>query len=130
MALTKCKECGNDVSQKATQCPKCGSPVKKKTSIITWIFAIFLGLWFIGFISGQSTSSTPTPAAKYEPSPKEKALAATELEFSWGKTGFGSIMEANFTIKNNSDYNIKDIEIECEHTAKSEIGRASCRERV
>lgn len=28
MALIKCVECGNDISDKATSCPKCGAPVK------------------------------------------------------------------------------------------------------
>ena len=28
MALTKCPECGNEVSTKAKACPGCGAPVK------------------------------------------------------------------------------------------------------
>lgn len=58
MALVKCKECGQEVSQKATSCPKCGAPIKKKTSLFTWIVAIVLGVWFIGFLSKQGTSPT------------------------------------------------------------------------
>lgn len=27
MALIKCSECGNEVSDKAASCPKCGNPV-------------------------------------------------------------------------------------------------------
>lgn len=27
MALSKCEECGNDVSDKAAACPKCGAPI-------------------------------------------------------------------------------------------------------
>jgi len=42
-----------------------------------------------------------------------------ELDFSWRKEGFGSIMEADFTIVNNSEEDIKDIEIQCNHYAKS-----------
>jgi uncharacterized membrane protein YvbJ len=30
MALIKCTECGNDVSDKATSCPKCGNPIITK----------------------------------------------------------------------------------------------------
>ena len=60
MALVKCKECGQKVSQKAGSCPKCGAPIKKKTSLFTWIVAIFLGLWLIGFISTQGNSPTGT----------------------------------------------------------------------
>jgi len=40
MALVKCKECGQEVSQKAGSCPKCGAPIEKKTSLLTWIVAI------------------------------------------------------------------------------------------
>ncbi|PCQ44939.1 zinc-ribbon domain-containing protein [Citrobacter freundii] len=31
MALIKCKECGEQVSDKAASCPKCGAPIAKKT---------------------------------------------------------------------------------------------------
>ena len=30
MALFKCKECGHDVSDKASVCPNCGCPVTEK----------------------------------------------------------------------------------------------------
>ena len=41
------------------------------------------------------------------------------IDFTWNKTGFDSVMEATFVIKNNSDRNVKDITIECTHSAKS-----------
>jgi hypothetical protein len=31
MALTKCSECGKDVSENATACPFCGNPIKTDT---------------------------------------------------------------------------------------------------
>lgn len=33
MALVKCKECGTDVSTKATACPKCGAKMQAGTSV-------------------------------------------------------------------------------------------------
>ncbi len=66
MALVKCKECGQEVSQKAGSCPKCGAPIKKKTSLFTWIVAIFAGLWLIGYIGSlgnNSSSGTSVPGA-------------------------------------------------------------------
>lgn len=30
MALIKCHECGNDISDKASACPKCGNPIASK----------------------------------------------------------------------------------------------------
>lgn len=120
MALTKCKECGEEISQKAEKCPKCGAPAKKKTSIFTWIVTIFIAIWAIGYFSGDpgSTSSKSTSAAR-APSPKQVAMDNVELDFTWGKTGFDNMMEANFTVINNSQYEIKDIEITCTHYAKS-----------
>ena len=33
MALIKCNECNNEVSDKATSCPKCGAPIASNESI-------------------------------------------------------------------------------------------------
>ena len=30
MAMINCKECGQEVSNKAAACPNCGAPIKKK----------------------------------------------------------------------------------------------------
>ncbi|MGI8961550.1 MAG: hypothetical protein ACR2IV_17670 [Bryobacteraceae bacterium] len=52
--------------------------------------------------------------------PSEQAMQTTKLEaFSWYKEGFGSIMMANFTIRNDGDLMVKDLEIECTHSAPS-----------
>lgn len=53
---------------------------------------------------------------------QRKADAVKDLEiidFQWGKEGFGSIMEASFTIRNSGATDVKDIEIECTHFAPS-----------
>lgn len=50
MALIKCGECGDVMSNKADKCPKCGAPAKKKTSLFTWIVAILFSLWFFPYI--------------------------------------------------------------------------------
>ena len=36
MSMAKCKECGAEISTKATACPKCGAKVPKRTSMFTW----------------------------------------------------------------------------------------------
>jgi len=51
MAMKKCKECGNEVSTKATSCPKCGAVLKKKIGCLTVILAI-VGLFVIIGIFG------------------------------------------------------------------------------
>lgn len=131
MALTKCKECGEEISKKAEKCPKCGAPAKKKTSLFTWLVTIVLAIGAVGYFSGNSgpgpssgasTSGSPPSSgasSKRKPSSKEVALKNVTLDFSWSKTGFDSVMEADFKITNNSRYQIKDIEISCVHFAKS-----------
>lgn len=37
MALTKCKDCGREISDTARACPHCGAPPPKKTSLFTWV---------------------------------------------------------------------------------------------
>lgn len=67
------------------------------------------------------SSSTSTTSAVSTPSesPKEAALRQAKIDFSWGKGGFGSVMEVDFTIQNPSNYTIKDIEVTCTHFANS-----------
>ena len=49
MALTKCRECGEQVSNKAGTCPKCGCPTKgKNKSAMRLLF--FLILSALGFL--------------------------------------------------------------------------------
>ena len=52
-------------------------------------------------------------------SPEDKALENVILKSTWDKTGFGSVMLANFEITNSSFYVIKDIEVTCILYAKS-----------
>lgn len=44
MAMTKCKECGADISTKAEACPKCGARQPRPTSGCAWLVAIFVAL--------------------------------------------------------------------------------------
>ncbi len=76
---------------------------------------------FIGIISNNkpsSVSSTSNP--KPEPiDAKELLMKEVKLKYSWSKSGFGSIMSANFTLKNPTGIAFKDFEITCKHTAPS-----------
>lgn len=67
--MTKCKDCGHDVSKKAETCPNCGAPLKKKNDIgcLGTIAVLFLVGSIIvllqdmsGSGSGSSSSYTPT----------------------------------------------------------------------
>jgi hypothetical protein len=117
MALTKCKECGGEVSTRAAKCPHCGSPAKKKTSIFTWLVVVLLLFWGIGYMSHDS--SEINTAAGGSAQPDQKLSDLVKLEYEWQKVGFNNVMEADFTIQNDNEVAIKDIEIECTHFAKS-----------
>lgn len=120
MALTKCKECGEAISKKAEKCPKCGAPAKKKTSLFTWLVTIIIFMSAVGYFTGNTDRDTSRSfGSNNSPSQKEIAARNIEAEFTWHKVGFGNVMEADFTITNNSNYQIKDIEIRCTHSAKS-----------
>lgn len=46
MALTNCKECDREVSNKATKCPHCGARLRKPRrgvfgTIVKWLFILF-----------------------------------------------------------------------------------------
>jgi len=59
--------------------------------------------------------------AKFEAEDQLKnPLTYVKLEnFSWEKSGFGSVMVANFTLKNELPYAVKDITVACRLTAPS-----------
>lgn len=126
--LVPCRSCRAPISKKAAACPHCGALAKKKTSVVTWIVAIIAGLWLIGFIANLSnspgggspsvagTSAAPAPRL----SPLEQAKASTELvDFDWRKKAGGSLMQADFTIRNSGTVAVKDIEIQCTHVGPS-----------
>lgn len=49
MALENCKECGHPISKSASACPSCGAKIKR-TTLLTKIFAVFIGLVALGMI--------------------------------------------------------------------------------
>jgi len=63
MALTKCKDCGNEVSKKAISCPKCGSPLKskKKTSSFTILVLVLFGSSWLYSTVNDTVKSSPPP---------------------------------------------------------------------
>lgn len=123
MALKKCKECGKEVSTKADSCPNCGAKLKQHIGCLQSIFYIFLALMFIGYLASKEDYSSPsssyTKSSYSKPDTKKAIMSLLSLDFSWGKKGFDNIMSANFTIKNMSDSDIKDIEITCSHYSNS-----------
>jgi hypothetical protein len=68
-------------------------------------------------LTAQSQAPQPVdPRAEVRRNP-ERYLEISK--FSWSKEGFGSVMVAEFSIKNTSDYDLKDISIKCRHSGPS-----------
>lgn len=78
MALVKCKECGEEVSNKAKSCPKCGAKAPKKTSLLTWLVLILIILGV--YVSGQSTDRTTKPSAKVSSLEKNETIKSEKVK--------------------------------------------------
>lgn len=65
MALLKCKECGQDISNKATKCPNCGFS-RERTSLLIKIVTIFIVMIAVSLIytafKSKSIPSDVTPS--------------------------------------------------------------------
>jgi RNA polymerase subunit RPABC4/transcription elongation factor Spt4 len=74
MALTKCKECGHDVSKQAKTCPNCGAPMRKKRSIVRWALLLLLIVIFVEYGTGRHTDHPKlTSASTVKRQPAELA---------------------------------------------------------
>ena len=82
MALTKCKDCGREISKKAKACPYCGRPVKKRSKFLTGCLLIIVGLSIIGFI--VTIFSEQKPASVNHP-PTTEIKPPAELTSTVGK---------------------------------------------
>lgn len=60
MALTKCSECGKEVSNKAKSCPNCGAPLnskeKKKGSLLKKVIGVFIAIVGVLILIGSCSS--------------------------------------------------------------------------
>ena len=87
MALTKCKECGAEISTKANKCPKCGAKTPKRTSLVTWLVLLFIVFTTYSWmkspspsvVNNKNTSASSGTAGKET---AEKASKASESP-SW-----------------------------------------------
>ena len=68
MALTNCKECNAEISDKAFDCPKCGAKLRKLQrtffgKIIKYSFIGFNILMLLWFITGMSSAAESVNSA-------------------------------------------------------------------
>lgn len=81
--------------------------------VLRGLLAIFLLAGVIALIRSNNTDVSSSV------DPKSVAMQNTKLDFEWSKGGFGSVMLANFTVTNKSDYQFKDFTVKCIHSAAS-----------
>ncbi len=72
MAISKCKECGKEISSKATSCPHCGAKITK-TSVVTWAV---LGLIVVAVLPAMCTSDADKAAITAQRLADDKASQA------------------------------------------------------
>ena len=84
MAIGVCRECGNKVSSEADVCPRCGAPCpyrEKRTAVVVWIGAVFLGLSILAMCAPQNGRPVQPTASDLPPqSPRPKTGAEIEAE--------------------------------------------------
>lgn len=125
MSLIACKECHNQISSGSRVCPHCGKQIGLSTGggcLIIIVACVVFGAIHqttrsvpdssVSAPSQNTSSSSASAVAKYT------ALLGMKLNFTWA-SHIGEPMVANFTIQNNSDYPVKDLEITCRHYGSS-----------
>ena len=73
--------------------------------------------------TGQISRAAQTAAEQLAMrSPQDFASAETKLvDFTWEKGGFGTVMMANFTVRNDSPVDVADLKIHCDHYAANGV---------
>ncbi|MFK5895068.1 MAG: zinc ribbon domain-containing protein [Pseudomonadota bacterium] len=127
MAMTKCDECGVDVSTKAESCPKCGAPIspkknvvvktKKKTSVVTWLVTILIAIGVISSIASESKEEKRIKQdrqnvakitkihkenAKYFETHSKEVLASIEKEMKASNFGNASAITGKYLLTKDS----------------------------
>lgn len=85
MAVTTCRDCSGNVSDRAAACPHCGAPVEKPPGVWSGIIALLklgvgglvLWFWWSVFIA-EPTPLTPEEEARRQAEMAERAAAAGE----------------------------------------------------
>lgn len=108
MAMIKCKECGNEISNKAEKCPHCGVKRQKQYGCLSSLLIIVLGVVFIGFISGKPTTTNTiqpsiTPSAAPATPLTEKGKVIKAKHPSWRNEECNSVAEKKIHIGMTSE---------------------------
>lgn len=119
MALTNCKECGNQISKKTKECPKCGAPTKRRGLFLTlarWFVIIFvilpIGAIIFRSVYQYQTHITSTTTARNSSSTSSPAATSStpllELQY-WKCYKEHSYVFIEGEVKNVSNINLKNV---------------------
>jgi len=98
-----------------------GHTTLAKTVSFIWL-GIFVLAWATHSNESKTNNTSATQTSSYQAtpeSPKDAALRQVSIDFKWTKGGFGSVMMADFTITNLSNYTVRDLDVTCTHYANS-----------
>jgi len=108
MAMTKCKECGNDVSDKAESCPNCGVKVPKKAGLLIKLGGGFVAFVFLiaifspskqgGTSAQQEVAATSAMIPEFKTTAKEIAAAYDENTVAADAKFKGKVFEVSGVI--------------------------------
>ncbi len=118
MALTTCKECGNEISTKAEACPKCGAKIVRTSGcakVVLGIILLFILLAAIGQCSRNAadpaTSQAPSAGREeQQPTPaatQQATLPVSGSQWTYGKdedpmangVSFGAMVKSTNTVE-------------------------------
>jgi hypothetical protein len=116
--FSPCPKCRKSVSKSAKRCPACGAKIGRLTTL-HWVGIGVLALVLFSMFRTPDQAAAPISTAPSRGEIKRATIQNITLDFNWKKDSFVSIMEADFVIKNDSDQAVKDIDIQCDHFAKS-----------
>jgi hypothetical protein len=122
MALTKCKECGHDISSTADKCPNCGAPSKLKTSKNIGVGCV-IALLIILFFVICSICLTPKHSEK-APSGISQKPDLEVITWNWRNEGYSRYIVGS--IKNNSgkEYSYVQVEFNLYDKSDAQVGTA------
>lgn len=79
MALSKCNECGHQVSTKAEVCPGCGTKIKRSGGVGGWV-VLLLGVGFVVWVSSLYNASDDQGLTNPEPVSYAKTVKPVKAE--------------------------------------------------
>ena len=90
MAMTRCKECGSDVSTKAEACPKCGAK-QVRTSGCAWVVLSLLVLSVFAGAATQCSGNESSSKAEFMSAPSRPVKSSYSLPSAGARSLIGDL---------------------------------------